>query len=164
MAWLIASGGAMAASTMSISSPDFAPGQPIPAKYAKANQNISPALQLKNVPEAAKSLVLIVDDPDAPQDGPNAFTHWLVWNIDPHHTQFLEGRAPRGAEQGKNSNGDLHYDGPAPPSGTHHYFFHLYALDMKPALAAGADRAAVTAAVKGHTVAEADLVGTFAAK
>lgn len=145
---------------MEISSPAFAEGQPIPAKYARSHQNLSPMLRIKGVPESAKTLALIVEDPDAPKP---QFTHWLVWNISPHHALFLEGRPPRGSVQGKNTVGDTKYDGPFPPSGTHRYFFHLYALDASLSLPEGSDRAALDAAMKGHVVAEAKLMGTYKA-
>jgi Raf kinase inhibitor-like YbhB/YbcL family protein len=159
VAWSIAGGVAWAGS-LQISSPAFADGQPIPAKYARGHQNLSPTLRIKGVPDRTQSLALIVDDPDAPG---GLFTHWLVWNVSPHHALFLEGRPPRGAEQGKNSVGDTKYDGPFPPSGTHHYVFHLYALDTSLSLPEGSDRAALTAAIKGHILANATLTGTYQA-
>lgn len=151
-------GWAMAQGGFRIVSSDFSPGQPIPAKYSRQHGNISPALEIDGVPARAKSLALIVDDPDAPSA---FFTHWLVWNIGVHHVIFLEGRPPRGAEQGTNSFGNVRYDGPSPPSGTHRYFFHLYALDAPLKLAAGSDRAALTAAMKGHVIDEAKMFGTY---
>ena len=157
--WVIAGGLALAGS-LQISSPAFANGQPIPAKYARKHQNLSPTLRIKGVPEGTKSLALIVDDPDAPG---GLFTHWLVWNISPQHTLFLEGRPPRGVEVGTNNLGDTKYDGPFPPAGTHHYIFHLYALDATLSLPAGSARAALAAAIKGHTLADAKLTGTYQA-
>jgi Raf kinase inhibitor-like YbhB/YbcL family protein len=158
--WSIANGLAPA-DTMQISSPAFQNGQPIPAKYARGHQNLSPPLQIKGVPEKTKSLVMIVTDFDAPG---GLFCHWLVWNIDPHNVQFLEGRPPRGAVQGRNSVGEMKYDGPFPPSGTHHYFFKLFALDATLSLPEGSDFATLlTAMEQQHTLATATLVGTYQA-
>jgi Raf kinase inhibitor-like YbhB/YbcL family protein len=106
-----------------------------------------------------KSFALIVDDPDAPH---GLFTHWLVWNIPPDHPDLPEGGVPPGSIQGKNSFGDAHYDGPAPPNGKHRYFFHVYGFDTMLSLPAGSDRKALEAAMKGHVVAKApDFYGTF---
>ena len=141
-------------------SPDFSTGAPIPAKYGKAHANISPALQIKGVPEKAQTLALIADDPDAPS---GLFTHWVLWNIPTHTLLIREGKVPHGAERGTNSNGDVHYDGPIPPSGTHRYYFRLFALDASLSLPAGASRAALESAMKGHVVAKAETFGTFRA-
>jgi Raf kinase inhibitor-like YbhB/YbcL family protein len=148
------------ARALDISSPAFADGQPMPGRFARVHDNISPPLQIGGVTAAAKSLALIVDDPDAPG---GLFTHWVVWNLPAFTTSVAEGALPAGAEQGRNSFGDTHYDGPAPPSGTHHYVFHLYALDTPLTVAAGAKRTALLAAMKGHVIAQAQVIGTFAA-
>jgi Raf kinase inhibitor-like YbhB/YbcL family protein len=141
-----------------LSSPDFTPGGPIPAKYSRGHGNVSPALMIDGIPAKAETLALIVDDPDAPA---GLWTHWVVWNIDAHHVVFLEGRPPRGAQVGKNSFGNERYDGPQPPSGTHRYFFHLYALDVSLKLKAGSDRDALSAAMRGHVVGKAEMFGTY---
>jgi len=116
----------------------------MPAKYAYKGQNLSPELRIGNVPANARSMVLIVDDPDAPA---GLWTHWLVWNLPPNTTNIPEGKLPSGAIQGKNSFGNVRYDGPAPPSGTHRYFFRVYALDRMLSLSAGSDRAALVEAM-----------------
>jgi Raf kinase inhibitor-like YbhB/YbcL family protein len=144
------------ASTFSVTSPAFASGQPIPARYSMHGQNIPPELRLANVPAKAKSFVLIVEDPDAPA---GLWTHWLLWN-------FSETRIsgpPKGAVQGTNSFGNARYDGPAPPSGTHRYQFKVVALDAPLAAPPGASRWAVELAMQGHVVGETQLVGTFSA-
>jgi Raf kinase inhibitor-like YbhB/YbcL family protein len=146
--------------TMNISAPAFAPGKPIPAKYASKGQNISPELRLGNLPANARSLVLIVDDPDAPM---GLWTHWLVWNLSPQTTSIPEGKLPPDAVEGKNSSGHVRYDGPAPPSGTHRYFFHLYALDTALSLPAGTGRAALEEAMKGHVVGTGETSGVYSA-
>jgi hypothetical protein len=144
----------------SISSPDFQRGMPIPNKYGFHQQNISPELRVANVPGNARSLVLIVDDPDAPA---GLWTHWLIWNLPPNTTSIPEGKLPSGFIQGKNSFGNVRYDGPAPPSGTHRYFFHIYALDTTLSLPPGSNRAALEEAVKGHIVGGGETFGVYSA-
>jgi len=153
-------GWAMAENSFSISAPAFAPGRPMPARYAHALQNISPELRIENIPPKTRSLALIVDDPDAPV---GLWTHWLVWNLPPDTTSLPEGGLPPQAVEGKNSNGHVRYDGPAPPAGTgtHRYFFHLYALDAVLSLTAGGNRAALLAAMKGHVIGQAQTFGTY---
>ena len=148
------------ADSLQITSPDFDIGKPIPGKYGKAHTNISPALQIKGAPAGTKSFALIVDDPDAPG---GLFTHWVLWNIPAHGILIREGKVPHGAEQGKNSDGHSRYDGPIPPIGTHRYFFHLFALDTDLDLAAGASRATLESAMRGHVLAKAETYGTFQA-
>jgi Raf kinase inhibitor-like YbhB/YbcL family protein len=151
---------AQSSNFMSISSPEFAQGQPMPAKTSKQGGNKSPQLLIGGVPLNAKTLVLIVDDPDAPA---GLWTHWLLWNIPVSTAVIAEGKAPEGAIQGKNSFGDLGYDGPAPPSGTHRYFFHVSALDTKLSLDSGASRSELETAMKGHVVGSAEFFGTYSA-
>jgi len=140
--------------------PAFSPGKAIPAQYAYKRQNLSPELRIGNVPANAKSLVVIVDDPDAPM---GLWTHWLVWNLPANTTDIPEGKLPPNAVQGKNSFGNVRYDGPAPPFGTHRYFFCVYALDTVIALPAGSSRSALEAAMKGHVVAEGETSGVYSA-
>ena len=144
---------------ISVISPAFAQGKPIPSQYSKV-KNISPPLRIGNLPLKSESLVLIVDDPDAPA---GLWTHWLMWNIPASTAAIPEGETPPGAMQGKNSFGDTHYDGPAPPSGTHRYYFHIYALDTPLALATGSDRAALEAAMANHVLATGETFGTYSA-
>jgi Raf kinase inhibitor-like YbhB/YbcL family protein len=145
---------------MSISSPDFAQGQPMPSSSAMHGDNHSPQLLIGAVPTNAKTLVLIVDDPDSPT---GLWTHWLLWNIPPDAAVIDAGKVPKDAVQGKNSFGHVRYDGPAPPSGTHRYFFRVYGLDTKLALSAGATRSELEAAMKGHVIGSADFFGTYSA-
>src|SRR6266513_3992080 len=130
---------------MKISSPAFQEGGTIPEKFSKNGQNVNPELRIGGAPAEAKSLVLIVDDPDAPV---GLFTHWLVWNIDPKTTDIAEGSAPDGAMQGKNDFGETGYGGPQPPSGTHRYYFKVFALDKMLDLKPDAKRKDVDAAMK----------------
>jgi Raf kinase inhibitor-like YbhB/YbcL family protein len=153
-------GWADAQTAFHLSSPAFAQGKSIPLRYARASGNLSPPLRIQGVPATAKSLALIVDDPDAPS---GLFTHWLVWNLEPTTTSISEGELPIEAQRGKNSFGDSYYDGPAPPSGTHRYIFHLYALDTFLSVPPTSKRDRLEKAMKGHVVAETQLMGTYSA-
>ena len=146
---------------MKISSPAFQQGGTIPDKFSKNGNNVNPELRIAATSADAKSLVLIVDDPDAPT---GLFTHWLVWNIDPKTREIAEGSVPKGAVQGKNDFGDIRYGGPQPPSGTHRYFFKIFALDKTLDLKAGAKRKEVDAALEGHVIAQGELVGKYSKK
>jgi Raf kinase inhibitor-like YbhB/YbcL family protein len=150
-----------AASTISITSPAFQAGGDIPAKFTCNGTNVSPELQISGVPNEAKSLVLIVDDPDAPR---GLFTHWIVWNIDPKATQIAENSAPAGAVQGTSDFGKRNYGGPCPPSGTHRYFFKMFALDTKLDLKPSARRAELDAAMHGHVLAQGELMARYSHK
>jgi Raf kinase inhibitor-like YbhB/YbcL family protein len=135
----------------------------IPEKYSKEGGNISPPLAWRDVPEGTKSLALIVDDPDAPS---GVFVHWLVYAIPPSTTELEEdipvtGTVAGGARQGRNGFGEIGYGGPQPPSGTHRYYFHLYALDYDPSLPAAASREEVDRAIQGHVIEEAELMGRY---
>src|SRR5947207_13423456 len=116
---------------MKITSSAFQQGGNIPSKFTCDGPNTSPALQISGIPAEAKTLVLIVDDPDAPSE---LFTHWVVWNIDPRTSDIAEGSAPAKGMQGKNDFGKSGYGGPCPPSGTHRYYFKIFALDGELAL------------------------------
>ena len=153
-------GRADAPDDIKISAPAFGEGKPIPARYSYKHKNISPELRLANVPAGARSLVLIVDDPDSPS---GLWTHWLVWNLSPKTTLLPEGKLPSDAIQGKNSFGHDCYDGPAPPSGTHHYFFHLYALDALLNLPGGSDREALDKVMIGHVIGQGVTMGLYSA-
>jgi Raf kinase inhibitor-like YbhB/YbcL family protein len=150
----LAAGGA----TMKITSSAFHEGANIPSKFTCDGSDTSPPLQIAGVPSGAKSLVLIVDDPDAPG---GLFTHWLVWNISPQTGSIAEGSAPKGV-QGENDFGKSGYRGPCPPPGTHRYSFKIFALDRELELRSGAKRSQVDAAMKGHVVAQGELVGRYA--
>jgi Raf kinase inhibitor-like YbhB/YbcL family protein len=135
----------------------------IPDKYSKTGGNISPSLMWTGVPPGARSLSLIVDDPDAPS---GIFVHWLVYGIQPTATGLEEGlpatpTLPNGVKQGHNDFGELGYGGPQPPSGTHRYFFHLYAIDRELQLPPGASRKALDKALSGHVLEEAQLMGKY---
>jgi Raf kinase inhibitor-like YbhB/YbcL family protein len=146
---------------MKMTSPAFQEGGTIPEKFSKNGQNVSPELRIEGAPAEAKSLVLIVDDPDAPV---GLFTHWLVWNIDPKTTEIAENSAPKGAVQGTNDFPGQRYDGPRPPSGTHRYYFKIFALDKTLDLKPGAKRKEVDTAMKGHVLGQGELIGRYSKK
>jgi Raf kinase inhibitor-like YbhB/YbcL family protein len=146
---------------MNLSSPDFGEGGNIPERFTCEGKDMSPTLKIDGVPKEAKSLVLIVDDPDAP--GGN-FTHWLMWNVVPDLTEIAANRPPSHAVQGVNDFGKSKYSGPCPPPGIHRYYFKLYALDTTLALPPTSKRKAVDSAIKGHILAEATLMGRYARK
>jgi Raf kinase inhibitor-like YbhB/YbcL family protein len=171
MKTIIAFGCSLAAATMiafgagggkmKISSSAFQEGGTIPEKFSKNGQNVSPELRIEGVPADAKALAIIVDDPDAPV---GLFTHWLVWNIDPKTDRIAQGSAPNGSVQGKNDFGDIGYGGPQPPSGTHRYYFKIFALDGALDLKPGAKRKDLDAAMKGHIVAQGQLMAKYSKK
>ncbi|WP_411267104.1 YbhB/YbcL family Raf kinase inhibitor-like protein [Chlorobaculum sp. MV4-Y] len=139
----------------------------IPTLYTCEGKNISPQLSWKNLPKGTKSLVLIVDDPDAPDPAAPKFTwvHWVLYNIPPETTELAEGAGNQPAEAGMlegfsswNRGG---YGGPCPPVGTHRYFFKLYALDTVIDDLLSPLKADVEAAMKGHILGEAMLIGTY---
>lgn len=143
---------------MKISTKAFSPTRPIPERFTADGKSVNPPLAISGVPREAKSLVLIVDDPDAPM---GTWNHWLVWNIQPDSTKIEEDSVPRGAVVGRNDAGSSKYFGPSPPRGTHRYFFRLYALDILLDLPAGSDRRTLDDAMKGHIIARAELLGRY---
>ena len=149
------------ASSISITSPSFQAGGDIPTKFTCNGTNVSPELQISSVPNEAKSVVLIVDDPDAPR---GLFTHWIVWNIDPKTTRVADNSAPTAAVQGTNDFGKRNYGGPCPPSGMHRYFFKIFALDTKLELKPGARRVEIDAAMRGHVLAQGELMARYSHK
>ena len=146
---------------MKISSPAFQEGGTIAEKFSKNGQNVNPELRIEGAPAEAKTLALIVDDPDAPV---GLFTHWLVWNIDPKTTEIAENSVPKGGVQGTNDFPGQRYDGPQPPSGTHRYYFKIFALDRMLDLKSGAKRREVDAAMKDHVIAQGELMGRYSKK
>ncbi|MEX2264180.1 MAG: YbhB/YbcL family Raf kinase inhibitor-like protein [Bryobacteraceae bacterium] len=135
----------------------------IPDRYSKDGGNISPPLAWTDVPQATKSLALIMDDPDAPS---GVFAHWLVYNIPPTSTELNEDlpatpSLSNNILQGRNGFGELGYGGPRPPTGTHRYFVHLYALDAKFDLPSGVSREQLDQALQGHILEEAQLMGRY---
>lgn len=149
-----------ASDAIDVTSPDFENGDPIPEKYSAAGENVNPALDWTGVPDSAESLVLIMDDPDAPGSSP--FVHWVVFDIDPSSTDTGEDEVPSGGVQGTNSAGDRSYMGPAPPAGEEHrYFFKVFAVDEKLDLEPSATAEDVMNAIDGKTLGQGELMGTF---
>ena len=144
---------------MKLNSPDFNEGGNIPERFTCDGQDISPTLKIEGVQEAAKSLVLIADDPDAPA---GTFTHWLMWNLRPDVTEIAATNPPSDAVQGVNDFGRSKYGGPCPPSGVHRYYFRLYALDTILEVPAKSKRKVLDVAIKGHIIGEATLMGRYA--
>ena len=144
---------------MKITSPAFAEGGAIPREYSRDGGDKSPPLHIEGIPGAAKSLVLIVDDPDAPG---GTYTHWVLFNVDPKTKEIHEDCPPVMATQGRNDWGDVGYGGPKPPSGEHRYFFRLYALNTVLALSRGAKRAEIEKNMSGNILEEAELMGRCA--
>ncbi|MEB3827685.1 YbhB/YbcL family Raf kinase inhibitor-like protein [Phormidium sp. CCY1219] len=149
---------------MEFKSPAFFIGNTLPSKYTCDGEDISPPLSWGTPPEGTSSFTLIVEDPDAPN---RSFTHWLVYDIPANIRHLPEGvptesSLDRGGVQGKNDFGKVGYGGPCPPSGTHRYFFKLYALDSLLSLAPGASKAEVKAAMEGHILTAVELMGRYA--
>jgi Raf kinase inhibitor-like YbhB/YbcL family protein len=151
---------------LTLTSDAFAHGQSIPAKYTCVGRNISPALSWGEPPAGTQSFALIMEDPDAPG---GTWVHWVLYNI-PASTRSLPENLPVTGKNvpegqglpftGKNSWGDIGYGGPCPPSGTHRYFFKLYALDETVGLLPGANMGELLKAMQGHTLGEGELMGT----
>ncbi|MBI4757914.1 MAG: YbhB/YbcL family Raf kinase inhibitor-like protein [Chloroflexi bacterium] len=149
-----------------LASTAFAPGKPIPRKYTCDGENISPPLQWGDPPQPTRSFALIADDPDAPA---GTWVHWVLYNL-PAGARALpeavrsDATLPDGSRHGQNSWRRLGYGGPCPPSGTHRYFFKLYALDTVLDLAAGASKEQLLQAMKGHILAQTEVMGLYARK
>ncbi len=148
-------------STLTIASPAFKHNGSIPEKYTCDGADVNPPLLIEGVPPGAKSLALIVDDPDAPR---GTWVHWVVWGMDPKTREIKENSVPAGAKQGMNDFRKRNYGGPCPPSGTHRYFFKLYALDTAPDPGPGTTKAALENAMKGHVLTEAGITGLYKRK
>jgi Raf kinase inhibitor-like YbhB/YbcL family protein len=144
--------------SMKLTSPAFEHNQKIPVLYTCDGGNIHPPLEISGVPSGAKSLALIVDDPDAPG---GTFTHWVIWNIHPDTAVIEEGAVPEKSQEGTNSAGQIGFFPPCPPSGQHRYFFTLYALDAKLGLDGKATKTDVEKAIAGHVMAQSLFVGVY---
>ena len=148
---------------MKLESSAFEEGQAIPKQYTCDGVNVSPPLEWRGVPKNAKTLAIICDDPDAPA---GTWVHWVLYNLPAGDMGLIE-NAPRtekltgGGLQGKNDFGKSGYGGPCPPSGTHRYFFKLYALDAELDLKPGAMKSDLLKAMEGHVVAQGQLMGTY---
>jgi Raf kinase inhibitor-like YbhB/YbcL family protein len=152
---------------MELTSSAFQQGGEIPSYFTSEGENVSPELSWRDAPAQTRSFALIVHDPDAPK--PGGFTHWVLYNVSPD-IGHIEEKVPLEEQvsglgmQGKNDSGKIGYTGPAPPSGTHRYFFHLFALDKMLDVGPGATHKEITLAIQGHILAETDLMGTYEKK
>ncbi len=144
---------------MQITSQAFTNGGKIPDKYTMYGENKIPPIHIEQVPEKARSLALIVDDPDAPK---GTFNHWLLFNMDPRIRDIKEDSVPVMASQGQNDFGEVGYGGPKPPSGEHRYFFKAYALDMVLPLGRTTKRDELEREMKDHVLDSAILMGKYA--
>ena len=145
---------------LKVSSSAFKDGGEIPSEFTCDGLDLSPPLSITDIPKETTTLSIIMDDPDAPM---GTFTHWLVWNISPNKTQFTKGEE-FDSVQGRTSFGAIGYGGPCPPSGTHRYFFRIYALDIKLDLKQGSNAKNLESAISGHVLAEATLMGRYSRK
>jgi Raf kinase inhibitor-like YbhB/YbcL family protein len=146
-----------------ITSSAFANAGEIPSQYTCDGRDISPPLQWESVPPGTQAITLICDDPDAPM---GTFVHWVLYNVPPDARELPERLAPEaslpdGAQQGINDFGKTGYGGPCPPSGTHRYFFKIYALDAKVDPGPGPRKSNLVKAMKGHVLAEGQLMGKY---
>jgi len=147
--------------TLRIESPAFVHNGAIPAAYTCDGTDASPPLEIGGVPQGAKSLALIVEDPDAPA---GIWVHWVMWNIPPGARQIAAGTAPPGAVQGTNDWKRNGWGGPCPPSGTHRYIFRIFALDTAPALGPAVGKRGLERAMEGHILARGEIIGLYGRK
>jgi Raf kinase inhibitor-like YbhB/YbcL family protein len=140
---------------LNISTSAFQPDGNIDPKYTCDGEGINPPLQINNVPEGTKSLALVVEDPDA---AAGTYDHWVVWNIEP--TAEIEEKSNPGTS-GNNSAGKTGYHPPCPPSGTHRYYFHVFALDTEIDLSPGESKAKLHQSMKGHILAKGTIMGKY---
>jgi Raf kinase inhibitor-like YbhB/YbcL family protein len=145
---------------MELKSPVFEHCEQIPGRCGKARENVSPPLIFKNVPQSAKSLVLVMDDPDSKAVSGKVWDHWIVWNIDPTTVEFPEGEVPSGIE-GLNDFDEIGWGGPNPPDGKHEYRFILYALDTVLDLPQRSTKKDVYDLIEGHVIENAELHGIY---
>src|SRR2546426_12804299 len=146
-----------------VTSTAFNEGQPIPKQYTCDGVNISPPLEWSGVPKTAKTIAIVCDDPDAPG---GTWVHWMLYNLPADNIGLVENlpateTLKAGGFQGKNDFSKTGYGGPCPPSGTHRYFFKIYALDSELPLKAGATKEELMKAMEGHIVLQGQLVATY---
>jgi Raf kinase inhibitor-like YbhB/YbcL family protein len=146
-----------------ITSTAFAPGESIPIKFTCDGDDISPPLRWSDPPQGTQNFALIADDPDAPA---GTWVHWVLYNLPAESRSLPEAVPPDadladGGRHGQNSWRRLGYGGPCPPSGTHRYFFKLYALDSVPGLAAGASKDKLLNAMEGHILGQTEVMGVY---
>ena len=140
---------------LEVRSTAFTQGGTIPPKYTCEGENVNPPLEIGGYPPGTKSLAVIVEDPDAPH---GVYDHWIVWNIPPRG-RINENSRP--GVTGKNSFGNTNYGGPCPPSGSHRYYFKVYALDSELDIQAGSDKKALQNAMKKHVLSSGELMAHY---
>lgn len=150
-------------SEIKVTSVAFKEGQPIPRQYTCNGVNVSPPIEWSGVPKAAKTIAVVADDPDAPA---GTWVHWVLYNLPAENIGLVENvpadeTLKAGGFQGKNDFEKIGYGGPCPPSGTHHYFFKVYAVDAELPLKAGATKADLETALSGHVMTQGQLMGTY---
>ncbi len=143
---------------MQLLSPDFRSGSEIPIEFTCDGENYSPEFEITGVPAGATCLAFIMDDPDAPK---GTFVHWIFWNASFKTTKFSSRALPNSAVEGENDAKKLGYIGPCPPSGTHRYFFKIYALNTSLKLEQGVTKDKLMEAMQEHIIAETELVGLY---
>lgn len=143
---------------MKLTSSAFANEEKIPVEFTCDGTKVHPPLTIAGIPENTKSLAIIIDDPDAPL---GTFTHWVIWNIDPATREIATGSVPQKSIEGTNSAGRTGFTPPCPPSGSHRYFFTLFAVDTTIGLDGKAKKAELEAAMKGHIIEQTNLIGMF---
>lgn len=143
---------------LAVKSIAFSHGGYIPPRYSCEGENINPPLEISDLPKETASLAIIMEDPDAQK---STFTHWVVWNIEPHEP-IAENSVP--GISGNNSSGKTGYTGPCPPSGSHRYFFRIYALNTHLNLEPGSGKNALQTAMQGHMLASGELMGHYKKK
>lgn len=148
---------------MTVESPAFENGKALPARFTCVGDGVAPPLQMSHVPTGAKSLVVMLEDPDAPG---STYVHWLMWNWPAQTASIPAGIKPlaqqdNGAIQGTGSSGKVGYTPPCPPSGTHRYYFRVYALDIMLQLPSSSTQQALLAAMRGHVLAQGEIMATY---
>lgn len=147
---------------LTISSPAFRDGEPIPDEYGYTEQNVNPSFRISGVPEESETLALVIDDPDAVEPAGKVWDHWVVWNVSPEREEIPEDWDADDAVEGRNDYGERGYGGPNPPDREHTYRIRLYAVDTELELGRRADADDLRDALEGHVVDEATLEGTYA--
>jgi Raf kinase inhibitor-like YbhB/YbcL family protein len=147
-----------------LTSSAFKEGEAIPRQYTCDGVNVSPPLEWSGMPKTAKTIAIIADDPDAPA---GTWVHWVLYNLPAENIGLIENlpaseNLRAGGFQGKNNFGNIGYGGPCPPTGSHRYFFKIYAVDSELPLKAGATKAELEKALEGHIVGQAQLMGMYA--
>ena len=147
---------------MKLESSSFENGGTIPKQFGYKNGNVSPSLIINNIPESAKSLVLIMDDPDAMGAVGKVWVHWVLWNIPTDISQIDENSIPKNSIEGETDFGEIGYGGPAPPDKEHTYIFKLYAIDTVLDLSKGSTKKDLENSIQGHIIDETKLTGKYA--